>query len=117
MLFVRGDWATTITTPTVARTAGTSPVTIASGRKRAVLARHVRSRGIYGALDDGPSAPSTSPGARTFYDHHRGAAGLHHKALPAFVTAPSASCTCYLRRHDGRQSLGTPTTRRSISTC
>src|SRR5678816_1922052 len=31
--------------------AGTSPLTIASGKKRAVLARHVRNRRLYDAVD------------------------------------------------------------------
>ena len=31
--------------------AGTSPITIASGRKHAVVARHVRNRRLYDALD------------------------------------------------------------------
>ena len=31
--------------------AGTSPLTVASGKKRAVLARHVRNRRLYDAID------------------------------------------------------------------
>ena len=31
--------------------AGTSPVTVASGKKHAVLARHVRNRRLYDAID------------------------------------------------------------------
>ena len=64
--------------------AGTSPLTVASGRKRAVLARHIRNRRLYDALDQWAfCALSTSPGARTFYDHHRAAGDLHHQALRA----------------------------------
>jgi transposase len=64
--------------------AGTSPLTVASGRKRAVLARHVRNRRLYDALDQWAfCALSTSPGARTFYDQHRAAGDLHHQALRA----------------------------------
>jgi hypothetical protein len=64
--------------------AGTSPLTIASGRKRAVLARHVRNRRLYDALDQWAfCALSTSPGARTFYDQRRAAGDLHHQALRA----------------------------------
>lgn len=64
--------------------AGTSPLTIASGRKRAVLARHVRNRRLYDALDQWAfCALTTSPGARTFYDQHRAAGDLHHQALRA----------------------------------
>lgn len=37
--------------------AGTSPLTIASGKKRAVLARHVRNRRLYDALVQMPSVP------------------------------------------------------------
>jgi transposase len=37
--------------------AGTSPLTIASGKKRTVLARHVRNRRLYDATTNGPSAP------------------------------------------------------------
>jgi transposase len=64
--------------------AGTSPLTIASGRKHAVLARHVRNRRLYDALDQWAfCALSTSPGARIFYDQHRAAGDLHHQALRA----------------------------------
>jgi hypothetical protein len=64
--------------------AGTSPLTIASGRKRAVLARHVRNRRLYDALDQWAfCALTTSPGARIFYDQHRAAGDLHHQALRA----------------------------------
>jgi hypothetical protein len=64
--------------------AGTSPLTVASGKKRAVLARHVRNRRLYDALDQWAfCALSTSPGARAFYDHRRAAGDLHHQALRA----------------------------------
>jgi transposase len=64
--------------------AGTSPLTIASGKKRAVLARHVRNRRLYDAVDQWAfCALQTSPGARAFYDHHRAAGDLHHQALRA----------------------------------
>jgi transposase len=64
--------------------AGTSPLTIASGRKHVVLARHVRNRRLYDALDQWAfCALRTSPGARTFYDQHRAAGDLHHQALRA----------------------------------
>src|SRR6202165_3732106 len=54
--------------------AGTSPLTVASGKKRAVLARHVRNRRLYDALDQWAfCALSTSPGARAFYDQRRAA--------------------------------------------
>jgi transposase len=64
--------------------AGTSPLTIASGRKHAVLARHVRNKRLYDALDQWAfCALTNSPGARTFYDQHRAAGDLHHQALRA----------------------------------
>ena len=45
--------------------AGTSPLTVASGKKRAVLARHVRNRRLYDAIDQWAfCALTTSPGAR-----------------------------------------------------
>jgi hypothetical protein len=50
---------------------------VASGKKRAVLARHVRNRRLYDAIDQwGFCAISASPGARAFYDHH-----VRHEAL------------------------------------
>ncbi|AFC49288.1 transposase, IS111A/IS1328/IS1533 [Mycobacterium intracellulare MOTT-02] len=62
--------------------AGTSPLTVASGRKRAVLARHVRNKRLYDALDQWAFCALTrSPGARAFYDQHRAAGDLHHQAL------------------------------------
>src|SRR5271165_426880 len=64
--------------------AGTSPLTVASGKKRAVLARHVRNRRLYDAIDQWAlGAINNSPGARAFYDHHRAAGDLHHQALRA----------------------------------
>ena len=64
--------------------AGTSPLTIASGKKRAVLARRVRNRRLYDAVDQWAfCALQTSPGARAYYDHHRAAGDLHHQALRA----------------------------------
>ena len=64
--------------------AGTSPLTVASGKKRAVLARHVRNRRLYDAIDQWAfCALTTSPGARAFYDQHRAADDTHHQALRA----------------------------------
>jgi transposase len=57
--------------------AGTSPLTVASGKKRAVLARHVRNRRLYDAIDQWAlGAINNSPGARAFYDQH-----VRHEAL------------------------------------
>ena len=62
--------------------AGTSPLTVASGKKRAVLARHVRNRRLYDAIDQWAfCALNCSPGARAFYDQRRTAGDLHHQAL------------------------------------
>ncbi len=64
--------------------AGTSPLTVASGKKRAVLARHVRNRRLYDAIDQWAlGAINNRPGARAFYDQHRAAGDLHHQALRA----------------------------------
>ena len=66
--------------------AGTSPLTIASGRKRAVTARHVRNKRLYDAIDQWAFCTLThSPGCRTFYDEHRKAGDLHHQALRALA--------------------------------
>ena len=75
--------------------AGTSPLTIASGRKRAVLARHVRNRRLYDAIDQwafcaldhavpapAPSTTSTAPPETSTT-----------KPYAPSATASSASCT------------------------
>jgi transposase len=64
--------------------AGTSPLTVASGKKRAVLARHIRNKRLYDAIDQWAfCALNSSPGARTFYDQRRAADDSHHQALRA----------------------------------
>ena len=64
--------------------AGTSPLTVASGKKHAVLARHVRNRRLYDAIDRWAlCALSASTGARAYYDQHRAAGDTHHQALRA----------------------------------
>ena len=64
--------------------AGTSPLTVASGKKRAVLARHVRNRRLDDAVDQWAlCALTNSPGARAFYDQRRAADDSHHQALRA----------------------------------
>lgn len=66
--------------------AGTSPLTVASGKKKAVLARHVRNRRLYDALDQAAFCALTqSPGCRAFYDQHRANGDLHHQALRALA--------------------------------
>ena len=62
--------------------AGTSPVTRASGKKKAVLARHVRNRHLADALHrQAFCALTASPGARAYYDELRGRGASHHAAL------------------------------------
>ena len=64
--------------------AGTSPITRASGTRRAVLARHVRNQRLADALYLWAFAALTpSPGARAYYDTHRAAGDPHHAALRA----------------------------------
>jgi transposase len=64
--------------------AGTSPLTIASGKKHVVLARYIRNQRLYDAIDAWAfSALSASPGARAFYDQRRAAKDSHHQALRA----------------------------------
>ena len=64
--------------------AGTSPITRASGTKKAVLARHVRNQRLADAIYLWAFAALTaSPGARAFYDAHRAAGDTHHHALRA----------------------------------
>jgi hypothetical protein len=62
--------------------AGTSPVTRASGKKKAVLARHVRNRHLADALHQQAfCALTASPGARAYYDQLRARGTSHHAAL------------------------------------
>jgi transposase len=62
--------------------AGTSPLTKASGKKRAVVARFVRNRHLADACYQWAfCALSTSPGARAFYDQHRANNETHDQAL------------------------------------
>jgi hypothetical protein len=57
---------------------------VASGTKRAVLARHIRNRRLYDAIDQWAFCSITqSPGCRTFYDQRRAKGDLHHQALRA----------------------------------
>ncbi len=64
--------------------AGTSPLTIASGKKRAVLARHARNKRLYDAIDQWAFCSlSNSAGARAYYDQRRAHEDTHHQALRA----------------------------------
>ena len=67
--------------------AGTSPITIASGRKHAVVARHVRNRRLYDALDQWAFC-SLNPKPRrprVLRPTKRAAGDLHHQALRALA--------------------------------
>jgi len=80
--------------------AGTSPLTVASGKKRAVLARHVRNRRLYDAIDHWAlCALTSSPGARAYYDHHRAAGDVHHQALRALANRLVGILHGRLRHH------------------
>ena len=104
--------------------AGTSPLTVASGKKRAVLARHVRNRRQYDAIDQWAFCALTiSAGARAFYDQHRAAGapttrrsvpGQPPRRHPARLPTPPQ----HLQR---TQSLGAspqqPRRQSSLTTC
>jgi Transposase/Transposase IS116/IS110/IS902 family len=80
--------------------AGTSPITVASGRKHAVTARYVRNRRLYDALDRWAFATlKCSPGARAFYDQHRAAGDTHHQALRALANRLVGILHGCLRHH------------------
>ena len=80
--------------------AGTSPLTVASGKKRAVLARHVRNRRLYDDIDHWAlCALSASPGARAYYDQHRAAGDVHHQALRALANRLVGILHGCLRHH------------------
>ena len=66
--------------------AGTSPLTVASGRKRTVRARFIRNLRLYAAADQWAMCSlRASPGCRDFYDRRRAAGDLHHQALRALA--------------------------------
>ena len=62
--------------------AGTSPLTVASGTRRVVRARHIRNRRLADALYWWAfNAINRSPGARALYDHRRALGDTHSGAL------------------------------------
>lgn len=64
--------------------AGTSPITVASGHRRSVSARHIRNDRLYDAVDKWAfSSLRNSEGCRSFYDQRRASGDLHHQALRA----------------------------------
>ena len=97
--------------------AGTSPLTVASGRKRTVRARFVRNRRLSDAVDRWALCSlQASPGCHDFYDRRRAAGDLHHQALRAlgnrlvgYLHGCLRTRTCYdeatawAHRHDREQ--------------
>jgi len=74
--------------------AGTSPITRASGKSRAVHARHVHNDRLRDALGrQAYAALSGSPGARTYYDQLRDRGTPTTPPCASSRTASSASCT------------------------
>ncbi len=66
--------------------AGTSPLTVASGRKRTVRARFVRNRRLSDAAGQWALCSlQASPGCHDFYRKRRAAGDLHHQALRALA--------------------------------
>jgi len=64
--------------------AGTSPLTKQSGRKKIVMARWIRKRRLYDAIDQWAlTACNTSPGAKALNNHRRAQGDGHHQALRA----------------------------------
>jgi transposase/transposase IS116/IS110/IS902 family protein len=64
--------------------AGTSPLTIASGKKKAVVARYVTNKRLRDAFWRAAfSSLTRDAGCRTFYDQRRAAGDDHYKALRA----------------------------------
>ena len=97
--------------------AGTSPLTVASGRKRSVRARFVRNRRLADAVDRWALCSlRASPGCHDFYRHRRAAGDLHHQALRALANRlvgylhgclrtrrPYDEATAWAHRHDREQ--------------
>ncbi|WP_431195861.1 IS110 family transposase [Mycobacterium camsae] len=100
--------------------AGTSPLTIASGKKRAVLARHVRNRRLYDAVDQWAfCALQQSPGARMFYDQRRDAGDLHHQALRALgnrLVGILHGCLRHRSRYDEHKAWAPPSRHGRLTT-
>ena len=92
--------------------AGTSPITRASGTKKAVLARHVRNRRLADAIYLWAFAALTaSPGARAFYDQHRATGDSHHAALRALgnrLVGILHGCLGHHALYDEHDRLGPP---------
>jgi hypothetical protein len=79
---------------------GMAPVTKASGKSRAVLARHARNRRLADALyQQAFAALTSSPGARRYYDDHRARGNTHHQALRALANRLVGILHGCLRHH------------------
>lgn len=66
--------------------AGSSPITIKSGKHQTISARWIRNRRLISAVDQWAfSSLTPSPGARLFYDQHRANGDTHHQALRALA--------------------------------
>jgi transposase len=64
--------------------AGTSPLTIASGKKKAVISRYIRNNWLYDAVDRWAfSSLTASPGCRSYYDERKSKGDTHPQALRA----------------------------------
>jgi hypothetical protein len=81
-----------------------APITKASGKSRAVLARHARNRRLADALyQQAFAALGCSAGARAHYDAHRTRGNTHHQALRALANRLVAilhGCLRHQARYD-----------------
>ena len=97
--------------------ADTSPLTVASGRKRTVKARFIRNRRLSDAANLWALCSlQASPGCRDFYNRRRAAGDLHYQALRALANrlvgylhgclrsrTPYDEVTAWAHRHDREQ--------------
>jgi transposase len=91
--------------------AGTAPITRASGRKRAVLARHIRNKRLADACYLWAfTALTKSPGARAYYDRRRQAGDRHNAALRRLGSKLIGQLhTCLTTRQPYNEHLAWPT--------
>ncbi len=81
--------------------AGTSPLTVASGTRSVVRARHIRNRRLADALHWWAfNAITRSPGARALYDRRRAAGDTHSGALRVVANRLVAILHGCLRTHN-----------------
>ncbi len=90
--------------------AGTSPLTIASGRKRSVTARHVRNRRLYDAIHMWAFCSlQTSPRCRAYYQQRRALGDGHNQALRSLANRLVAflhGCLSTRRLYDEEMAWG-----------